>query len=60
MKKEIAIVVAAVILLSVLMVLPVISGGENVTNVSDLGGSLSSVLSEAPAIGTWSGVTPNK
>jgi len=57
MKKECAIVVAAVILLSVLMVLPVISGGENVTNASDMGGSLLSELSEAPTSGSWVGTT---
>ena len=57
MKKECAIVVAAIILMSVLTVLPVMSGGENVTNASDpCGGSLSE-LSEAITSGSWVGTT---
>lgn len=57
MKKECAIVVAAIILMSVLTVLPVMSGGENVTNASDLGGGSLSELSEALTSGSWVGTT---
>ena len=57
MKKECAIVVAAIILMSVLTVLPVMSGGENVTNANDLGGGSLSELSEALTSGSWVGTT---